>query len=62
MTDKVVWVVRDLDDLVAVAASEGRARRAAEDHVSVEIDRGFMMVGNVMATGSFLARGWRDWP
>lgn len=21
-----------------------------------------MMVGNVMATGSFLARGWRDWP
>lgn len=41
MTDEVVWVVRDLDDLVAVAASEDRARRAAEDHVSVEIDRGY---------------------
>lgn len=37
----LVWVVFDLDELVAVAASPARARQAAEDHVSAQVDRGF---------------------
>ena len=36
-----VWVVFDLDELVAVAASEARARRAAEEHASAEVDRNY---------------------
>jgi|RhiMetdeSRZDD1v2_1073273.scaffolds.fasta_scaffold00494_23 hypothetical protein len=36
-----VWVVFDCDDLVAVAATEARARQAAEEHAADHIDKGY---------------------
>lgn len=37
---EVVWVVFDYEEMVAVATSEARARRAAEELASAGIDKG----------------------
>lgn len=39
--DDTVWIVSDFEETVAVAATEARAKRAAEDRTSAEVDSNY---------------------